>query len=155
MSDYRGQLLQRVRRGLASDQERTAFEAHLGSCVDCRLAMDIADDFDQVEVANPEDGRLIEQIATAARKRCEHRAVPLAPPIAPRLTWTIALAALVLAGAATAGALGWSRLKANAKQPSPATLPAPGSPTAKPTGAVRPKGSAEPALARRRRRFAR
>ena len=42
MKDCRGDLLGRVRRGLASDQERTAFEAHLSSCESCRLLCDVS-----------------------------------------------------------------------------------------------------------------
>ena len=144
MSHCRGQLLQRVRRGLASSRERIAFEAHLERCVDCRLDLDVMDDFGQVEVANPEDVPLIARMATATRQI--HDSVSLAPPRRPRQIWTISAAALVLAGGAAAGGFGWSRLAPTQTEGSrPVRLAPPGT-TVEATEAGRTEPPSEPAL---------
>jgi TolA-binding protein len=125
MNDCRGQLLQRVRRGLASDQERTAFEAHLGSCESCRVTLEIADDFDLVGVADSEDAERVAKIATIARRVHEQRSKTIAPPGRSRFVWPLAAAALVLAGGAVAGGLGWNTWQpASPRAPKPAA-PAP------------------------------
>lgn len=110
MNDCRGQLLQRVRRGHASEQERAAFDAHLGTCESCRAMLELADDFDQVGEADPEDAERVARIAAKARKIHE-RCPPVSRLGASRLAWRLAAAAVVLAGAAGAGVLGWNVLR--------------------------------------------
>jgi TolA-binding protein len=122
MNDCRGQLLQRIRRGLASDQERTAFEAHLGTCEMCRLALDIGDDFDQVGGADSEDAERVARIAAIARQVRSQLPPAITPLRSSRLVWPLAAAALVLTGAAVAGGVGWQYLRADsAEAPSPPT----------------------------------
>ncbi len=140
MNDCRGQLLQRVRRGLASDQEQTAFEAHLAACESCRITLDIANDFDQVGLAGSEDAELVARLAVAARHARGQQATTR-----PRrfvLAWPLAAAALVIAGAAVAGGVGWRRW---ATEPAELALaPAP-APSAQPTQPVPPARTAAPA----------
>ncbi len=144
MTGCHGQLLQRVRRGLASDQERTAFEAHLGSCADCRLALDVADDFEQVEVASPDDGERIARMAAAARGGFEQRSAPPTASKRRRLTWTIGVAAVGLTGAAAASGFGWAPWNSD---PQAASLAAPSAAPARTEPSVpmvRPESPAEP-----------
>jgi len=130
MNDCRGLLLYRVRRGLASDQERTAFEAHLATCESCRVTLEIADDFDQVGVADSEDAECVAKIAAVARQMHERRPVVLAPPRQSRLVWPLVAAAVVLAGVAVAGGLGWSASRAGSPRETPSATPALASPVA-------------------------
>jgi TolA-binding protein len=127
MNHCRGQLLQRVRRGIASDQERTAFEAHLGTCESCRLTLDIGDDFDQVGVADSEDAERVARLAAIARRTHERPVTPQAAPrVSRRFVWPLAAAALVLAGAAVAGGVSWrtpDATEAQPDEPAPAVAP--------------------------------
>lgn len=101
MKDCQGQLLQRVRRGLATAQDQAAFEGHLSSCESCRMTVDLMDDFDAVGEAEPGDYERVAVLAThAARVRGRH-----VPGLfrGSRLPWRFVVAALVVTGAATAG----------------------------------------------------
>jgi TolA-binding protein len=130
MRDCRGQLLQHVRRGLASDQERTAFEAHLGTCETCRVMLEIADDFDRVGVADPEDAERIARIASKARRVYERpSAVGVRFRSSRRLAWPLAAAAVVIAGAAVAG--GWGPLRSEELEVAPVETRAPEPPPAR------------------------
>jgi TolA-binding protein len=104
MKECRGDLLGRVRRGLASAQERTAFEAHLSSCDTCRMTLDVMGDFDAAGDAEPGDSELVARIAAKAART---RAVPPPTPLRPvHRHRRLAVAALVLAGTAAASGLG-------------------------------------------------
>ncbi len=154
MKDCQGDLLGRVRRGLASGQERTAFEAHLGSCESCRMTLDLMGDFDAVGEAEPGDSELVARIAaTAARARGVVAPMPLRPT---RPYRRLAVAALVLAGTAAASGLGVVALRSATKQENPAVRnavqqPAPKSgaavqapaPMSAPTAVVEPATDAE------------
>lgn len=101
MKDCRGELLERVRRGLPSAQERTAFEAHLDSCESCRMTLAVMNDFDAVGEAEPGDWERV-----AAMARASVAAVGRSTPLPTRLTrrtWRLAFAALALTGIAAAG----------------------------------------------------
>ncbi len=139
MRDCRGELRGRVLRGLASDQERLAFEAHLDGCESCRLALEVMGDFDPVGEAAPGDSERVARMAAAAVARAAARpgagsrsARPAARHPARRI-WPLAVAALALSGAAVAGGAGWVALRSPAPPASPAveaTPPAPTSPAA-------------------------
>lgn len=101
MKDCRGELLERVRRGLPSAQERTAFEAHLGSCESCRMTFAVMNDFDAVGEAEPGDWERV-----AAMARASVLALGRSKPVRKgltRRTWRLAFAALALTGIAAAG----------------------------------------------------
>ena len=150
MNECRGPLLQRVRRGVASDQERTAFEAHLGTCESCRVMLEIADDFDQVGVADPGHTERIARIATKARQEYVRSSAEGTRFRASRLVWPLAAAAIVIAGAAGAGGLGWRVLRSQQlEEASPATsAPAPPPVHAPRAPAVsRPVAAPEPSTA--------
>ncbi len=159
MKDCRGDLLGRVRRGLASGQERTAFEAHLASCDTCRMTLDVMCDFDASGEAEPGDSELVARIAaTAARTR----AVP--PPTPLRRVHRhrrLAVATLILAGTAAASGLGVVALRFATRHESPAVenvsqpqAPAPEraspvqtpAPVPAPTAVVEPSSDAEVAV---------
>lgn len=101
MKDCQGELLSRVRRGLASTQEQTAFEAHLDSCENCRMTLELMSDFDAMGEAEPSDWERVAAMADAAA--AAHGRVPAPAFRAPRGAWRIAVAALVLTGVAAAG----------------------------------------------------
>ncbi|WP_437319005.1 tetratricopeptide repeat protein [Sorangium sp. So ce385] len=65
-ADCRSELLTRVRRGVATEPDRLAFDAHLGSCESCRITWELAQDFDSVGAAEPGDAELLARIANAA-----------------------------------------------------------------------------------------
>ncbi|XXX79502.1 tetratricopeptide repeat protein [Sorangium sp. So ce134] len=65
-ADCRSELLTRVRRGVATEPDRRAFDAHLGSCASCRITWELAQDFDAVGAAEPGDAELLARIANAA-----------------------------------------------------------------------------------------
>ncbi len=155
MKDCQGDLLGRVRRGLASGQERTALEAHLGGCESCRMTLDLMGDFDAAGAAEPGDSELVARIAaTAARARGVTAPTPLRPT---RPYRRLAVAALVLAGTAAASGLGVVALRSSTKQETPVgnavQQPAPKSeavtqapapaPVPAPTAAVEPATDAE------------
>ena len=154
MNECRGQLLERVRRGVASHQDRTAFEAHLGTCESCRLAVDIGDDFDQVGVADSEDAERVARIAAVARRIHQRRPVAAVPPRSSRLMWLLAAAALVVAGGAVAGGWRWRIPRADApegSEPAPAAptvavvqTVAPSSPRVAPSTPAEPDASVRP-----------
>ncbi|XXY46841.1 tetratricopeptide repeat protein [Sorangium sp. So ce269] len=64
--DCRSELLTRVRRGVATEPDRLAFDAHLGACESCRISWGIAQDFDSVGAAEPGDAELLARIASVA-----------------------------------------------------------------------------------------
>ncbi|WP_437624948.1 tetratricopeptide repeat protein [Sorangium sp. So ce1151] len=64
--DCRSELLTRVRRGVATEPDRLAFDAHLGACESCRISWGIAQDFDTVGAAEPGDAELLARIASVA-----------------------------------------------------------------------------------------
>ncbi len=66
MSGCRGELLQRVRRGLATDQEKLALAAHLDYCTSCSLVSQVATDFDPVGLAQTGDLALVVRVASRA-----------------------------------------------------------------------------------------
>ncbi|KYF83953.1 hypothetical protein BE11_21115, partial [Sorangium cellulosum] len=57
--DCRSELLTRVRRGVATEPDRRAFDAHLGACAACRMSWVLAQDFDAVGAAEPGDAELL------------------------------------------------------------------------------------------------
>ncbi|WP_437969467.1 tetratricopeptide repeat protein [Sorangium sp. So ce260] len=65
-TDCQSGLLTRVRRGVATEPDRLAFDAHLGSCESCRITWELAQDFDAVGAAEPGDAELLARIANAA-----------------------------------------------------------------------------------------
>ncbi|AUX29914.1 MULTISPECIES: tol-pal system YbgF family protein [Sorangium] len=65
-ADCRSELLTRVRRGVATEPDRLAFDAHLGACESCRITWELAQDFDAVGAAEPGDAELLARIANAA-----------------------------------------------------------------------------------------
>ncbi|WP_437579030.1 tetratricopeptide repeat protein [Sorangium sp. So ce887] len=65
-ADCRNELLIRVRRGVATEPDRLAFDAHLGSCESCRITWELAQDFDAAGAAEPGDAELLARIASAA-----------------------------------------------------------------------------------------
>ncbi|KYF52653.1 hypothetical protein BE04_19260, partial [Sorangium cellulosum] len=64
-ADCRSELLTRVRRGVATEPDRLALDAHLGSCESCRITWELAQDFDAVGAAEPGDAELLARIANA------------------------------------------------------------------------------------------
>ncbi len=139
MRDCRGELRGRVLRGLASDQEQLAFEAHLDGCESCRLALEVMGDFDPVGEAAPGDSERVARMAAAAIARMT--ASPGAgsgsarpPPRHPaRRVWPLSLAALALSGAAVAGGAGWVALRSPTPPASPAVEAAPPARTSPPS----------------------
>ncbi|WP_437591699.1 tetratricopeptide repeat protein [Sorangium sp. So ce1000] len=65
-ADCRSELLTRVRRGVATEPDRLAFDAHLVSCASCRISWVLAKDFDAAGAAEPGDAALLARIANAA-----------------------------------------------------------------------------------------
>jgi TolA-binding protein len=120
VKDCRGELLGRVRRGLASDQERTAFEAHLASCESCSMLCDVMGDFDAVGEAQPGDSeRVARMVAVAAGRR---RVTPRASLRSARRAWVLAAAALVLTGAAVASGVRWVTVRSMPPEDAPAVV---------------------------------
>jgi len=105
MNDCRGELLLRVRRGLASDQERVALDGHLSVCENCRLTLEVMGDFDASGTTEPRDSERVARLAAAA-VGAGRSAFPRSLR-APRRVWSLAAAAAVFTGAALAGAAGW------------------------------------------------
>ena len=105
MKDCSGELLGRVRKGLVSDQERTAFEAHIAGCDACRMTLEVTGDFDAVGEAEPGDWERVARMAT--RAAAMHGARSRAPLRVARGPWPLMVAALVFAGAAVAGGAIW------------------------------------------------
>ncbi|WP_438018852.1 tetratricopeptide repeat protein [Sorangium sp. So ce315] len=122
-ADCRSELLTRVRRGVATEPDRLAFDAHLGACASCRMAWEIAQDFDAVGAAEPGDAELLARIAGVAIGRAAACGAPdndvrrgddAAPPGSGfiqrraggwrRAAWLYAAAAVLLCGAAAAAA---------------------------------------------------
>lgn len=101
MKDCRGELLSRVRRGLASAQEQTAFEAHLSNCESCSMTLELMGDFDDVGGPESTDWERVAALAGAAA--AAHGRTAPAAFRAPRGVWRFAMAALVLTGVAAAG----------------------------------------------------
>jgi len=120
-----------VLRGLASDQEQLAFEAHLDGCEACRLALEVMGDFDPEGEAAPGDSERVARMAAAAVARMaaspgagSGSARP-APHHPARRIWPLSLAALALSGAAVAGGAGWVALRSPTPPASPAVEAAP------------------------------
>ncbi|WP_437757855.1 tetratricopeptide repeat protein [Sorangium sp. So ce1389] len=64
--DCRSELLTRVRRGVATEPDRLAFDAHLGACESCRFSWELAQAFDAVGAAEPGDAELLARMASVA-----------------------------------------------------------------------------------------
>ncbi|CAN91645.1 putative membrane protein [Sorangium cellulosum So ce56] len=62
----RSELLTRVRRGVATEPDRLALDAHLGACASCRMSWVLALDFDAAGAAEPGDAEILARIANAA-----------------------------------------------------------------------------------------
>ncbi|WP_437298544.1 tetratricopeptide repeat protein [Sorangium sp. So ce426] len=62
----RSELLTRVRRGVATEPDRLALDAHLGTCASCRMSWVLALDFDAAGAAEPGDAELLARIVNAA-----------------------------------------------------------------------------------------
>jgi len=105
MNDCRGELLLRVRRGLASEQERMALDGHLSVCENCRLTLEVMGDFDASGTTEPRDSERVARLAAAA-VGAGRSAFPRSLR-APRRVWSLGAAAAVFMGAALAGAAGW------------------------------------------------
>ncbi|WP_437782834.1 tetratricopeptide repeat protein [Sorangium sp. So ce1097] len=120
-ADCRSELLTRVRRGVATEPDRLAFDAHLGACASCRMTWEIAQDFDAVGAAEPGDAERLARIAGVAIGRAAACGAPdndvrrgddAAPPGSGfiqrraggwrRGAWLYAAAAVLLCGAAAA-----------------------------------------------------
>lgn len=139
MKDCRGEMLVRVRKGLASDQERTAFEAHIGSCESCQMSLEVMGDFDAVGEAETGDSELVGRIA--ARAANLHGSSPRRSSRVARRIWPLAVAAFVLTGVAIAGGAIRLALKPD---PQPQSSPTDTtSPPLHPNRASAPKPSAE------------
>ncbi len=150
MRDCRGELRGRVLRGLASNQEQLAFDAHLDGCEDCRLALEVMGDFDPVGEPAPGDSERVARMAAAAGARMtasprtsSGKARP-APRHPARRVWPLALAALALSGAAVAGGAGWVALRTRTPPASPAVAAAPAARTSPPSGVVPAPAAAIP-----------
>ncbi|WP_437289561.1 tetratricopeptide repeat protein [Sorangium sp. So ce406] len=74
--DCRSELLTRVRRGVATEPDRRAFDAHLGACASCRMSWVLAQDFDAVGAAEPGDAELLARIASVAIGRAGDGGAP-------------------------------------------------------------------------------
>ncbi|WP_437735765.1 tetratricopeptide repeat protein [Sorangium sp. So ce1335] len=74
--DCRSELLTRVRRGVATEPDRLAFDAHLGACASCRMTWELAQDFDAVGAAEPGDAELLARIARVAIDRAAAGGAP-------------------------------------------------------------------------------
>ncbi len=107
MSECRGQLMERVRRGLASDQERVAFEAHLDRCESCQVSMDITADFEAVGAADSGDAERVARIAVAAQRLHRPKSTLVELSRRSRRVWRFAFAAVVLGGTAVAAGFAW------------------------------------------------
>lgn len=125
MNDCRGNLLDRVRQGSASTDDRLALDAHLSQCENCRLSWELGGAFDRVGVAK-DDGATIARLTARTLEKANAGAagalvLPLTnraslgvmvPPGTLRLrriTWRpLLLAALVFSSVAMAGVLTWS-----------------------------------------------
>jgi TolA-binding protein len=101
VKECRGEILAKVRRGLASDQDRLALELHLGSCESCRMTQQVMGDFDAIGKAQPGDWDRVSRMATRAVAVNATRS--RGPLRIARRTWPLAVAALVLTGVAIAG----------------------------------------------------
>jgi TolA-binding protein len=155
--ECRGELLARARRGVASDAERTALEAHLGTCPACRLADDITHDFDAAGEADVADSQRIRRIAAAAERHVQARRSPLRRLRATRRILLAAAAVLVVGGAAAAASSFWpSRVEVSVVSPTapvaavpsprlaaPAAAPAPAAPLPAPSRPAPAAGASE------------
>ncbi|WP_437637631.1 tetratricopeptide repeat protein [Sorangium sp. So ce854] len=170
-ADCRSELLTRVRRGVATEPDRLAFDAHLGACASCRMTWEIAQDFDAVGAAEPGDAELLARIARVAIGRAAACGAPdndvlSGDDAAPRGSgfirqraagwrrgaWLYAAAAVLLGGAAAAATALLDRRPApgpGARPVEPAlravvARPRPPAPAAPPAPDVAPTG-AQPA----------
>ena len=100
MNDCRGELLERVRRGLAAERDRLALDAHLRCCEVCRLTSEIAGDFDAEGEAAPNDAELVTRLAARARAAYAVQAAPPRRFTRLRRAAPLAIAAMVLSGLA-------------------------------------------------------
>lgn len=122
MSECRSELVQKVRRGLASEQERQAFEAHLQACESCRLTTSIASDFDEVGMADSSDAARVAQIASRVRHLHQRSTAWRRRPA--RRAWRVTLAALALGGTAAGAGMLWSSVGSPPPAPPSPTSPA-------------------------------
>jgi TolA-binding protein len=101
MKDCGGELLGRVRSGVASEQDKTAFDAHWMSCESCRMTLEVMDDFDALGEAESGDG---ERVARMSARVVATLGKPARMPV--RLAvgpWLLMVAAVAFAGVAIAG----------------------------------------------------
>jgi TolA-binding protein len=106
--------------------------------------LEIADDFDQVGVADPEDIERIARIAARARQVYERPSATGMRFRSSRLAWPLAAAAVVIAGAAVAG--GWGPLRSERHEVQSVETRAPEPPPARAVPpAPRPAASEAPA----------
>ncbi len=153
MKHCAGELLHRVRQGVASPQEQTAFEAHLGTCESCRMTIDVMGDLDAVGEPQPGDWERVAKFATAGVSAFGKNASVPRPFV--RRPWQLALAALVLTGAAAAGVAVTTfdgekpreteapASQGTAPESAPAPLPTQPIPTAEPVGEAAPDSPPE------------
>ncbi|WP_437962339.1 tetratricopeptide repeat protein (plasmid) [Sorangium sp. So ce119] len=87
--DCRSELLTRVRRGVATEPDRRAFDAHLGACASCRMSWVLAQDFDAVGAAEPGDAELLARIASVAIGRAGGGGAPDDVPRTDRPVWPV------------------------------------------------------------------
>ena len=100
------QLLFRVRRGLGSDRDRQALEAHLSSCEACRLLDQFERDFETEGDAQPGDAQRIARLAarvSQALERPQSHALRTPPRRAVRRTLPLALLGFATSAAAASG----------------------------------------------------
>ncbi len=101
MKECRGQLLQRIRQGVASEQDQTAFDAHLSSCENCRMTLDLMSDLDAVGEPEPGDWERVARMADAAVTAFGKTSS--VPRRRARRAWQLAVAGVAVAGVAAAG----------------------------------------------------
>ena len=115
MSDVHPEaLLDKVRRGTASDEERRKADAHLADCDVCAVEDDLIADFAALRAAGPEDDALIDRVLAAPPKRRHNSGVML-----------ISAAALLIAGAAAAGYVAQQSTAESAAPPAESAAPPP------------------------------
>jgi hypothetical protein len=122
-SECRGELLGQSRRGALTDAGRLALDAHLAACASCRLARDVHNDFDQVDVVDIRDGARVRALIEVARSRVRSTGRGRARSQR-RLRVAAAAAALVVCGGSASAAVWWWRRPAPAAPEAAVVAPA-------------------------------